>query len=611
MLSREQLDIILSARDQSAAAFNTFRGRLNTVNRDLSFLKSTLLGVVGVTGALSLARMIGNVVSESSGLVKTAERVGLTVEQLQELHHAADLADVEIADFDKSMEQFTKRLGEAAQGTGKLKEILQANNVPLRDQNGNMISAQQQLLNYADLMKNAANENDRMVLATTAFGKAGMGMVNVLSQGSQGLRENQEEARRLGIVLSGDTMKAAEELNDNWSRFTSIIDTEFKRAVLDVVTGMNGANGEMEDFAHTIGDVFKLIGDNIGLIERFASAILLMKIGGLAGKKGAAIGFVAGAVGPDVMDLMNGKLPWGLSDDETLPNPSGIDPSAPGIGAIDPNAPSPLPRPDGLGRPPRRTVMPPGGGMGGGGADRNRTAEVLQQLRLEGEQLTLNVEKRREAEQLETEINMLRRAGTGASAAEQDQIRAAVAALYEKKQAFEDLKREVDNYNDALRMSGDLVVDALDSIIFKGDKAVDVLKNMVTQLGKAALQAAVMGDGPLAGILGLKGTNGGLGGVMGLISSAFNPGRAEGGDVYANSPVWVGEKGRKELFVPDRPGTIYTEDQLRGMSQQSGGSMMVHAPVTIVAKDIESFRRSSGEVSRTIGNAVKRAQRVM
>lgn len=86
--------------------------------------------------------------------------------------------------------------------------------------------------------------------------------------------------------------------------------------------------------------------------------------------------------------------------------------------------------------------------------------------------------------------------------------------LRTKKKELEDAQKA---YNDASKFFGDAATDALEDLIINGEKAEDVLKNLVKALAKAALQAALMGSGPLAGLFGTTGQNGAAGGLFGMI----------------------------------------------------------------------------------------------
>lgn len=111
---------------------------------------------------------------------------------------------------------------------------------------------------------------------------------------------------------------------------------------------------------------------------------------------------------------------------------------------------------------------------------------------------------------------------------------------------------------DAQKYFGDAAVDALEDLIVNGAKAEDVVKRLAASLAKAALQAALMGSGPLAGLFGTGGTNGNVGGLFGALF-----GRAAGGPVNAGQPYRVGERG-PETFVPTSPGKIVPNGRLAG-----------------------------------------------
>lgn len=154
---------------------------------------------------------------------------------------------------------------------------------------------------------------------------------------------------------------------------------------------------------------------------------------------------------------------------------------------------------------------------------------------------------------------------------------ARVAANETNARAVEVMRQEQEMW-DFLGQQG---VTALTDIITNSKNATDAVENLGKALANAALQAALLGTGPLAGLFGTSGATGGNGGLFGLISAgisgllggvswgnlsgaggginanplSFGGPRAGGGDVQAGRAYLVGEK-RPELFVPGRSGTI-------------------------------------------------------
>ena len=69
---------------------------------------------------------------------------------------------------------------------------------------------------------------------------------------------------------------------------------------------------------------------------------------------------------------------------------------------------------------------------------------------------------------------------------------------------LEDVQKAVVGFNDASKFFGEGITDALGDLIIDGEKAEDVMKNLVRQLARAALQAALIGGGPVGTIYGIE-----------------------------------------------------------------------------------------------------------
>lgn len=134
-------------------------------------------------------------------------------------------------------------------------------------------------------------------------------------------------------------------------------------------------------------------------------------------------------------------------------------------------------------------------------------------------------------------------------------IEASATGYANARVKVEEVKKALEDAQEAQKFFGDAITESLGDLIIDGQKATDVLKNLVSQLAKAALQAALMGSGPLAGLFGSAGSNGAPGGLIGGLLGGLIPGRATGGPVSAGKPYIVGEK-RPELFVPNASGRI-------------------------------------------------------
>lgn len=105
--------------------------------------------------------------------------------------------------------------------------------------------------------------------------------------------------------------------------------------------------------------------------------------------------------------------------------------------------------------------------------------------------------------------------------------------------------------------------DGLVDAIVAGESFRDVLGGIADALAKAALQAALFGEGPMAGANAGGGLLGGLMSFLGGIGK-----RASGGPISANTPYLVGERG-PEIIVPRSAGQVIPNNRIGG----GGGSM--------------------------------------
>jgi len=103
------------------------------------------------------------------------------------------------------------------------------------------------------------------------------------------------------------------------------------------------------------------------------------------------------------------------------------------------------------------------------------------------------------------------------------------------------------------KFAGNQLIDVLDKVAQGGAKASDLILQMGNAIRRAAIQALVLGEGPLAFLFGTKGQGGATGGLIGLLANAFKttPGtNAAGTPNWRGGLTWVGEDGPELVNVP-------------------------------------------------------------
>ena len=174
-------------------------------------------GLIAAAAAAATAFTVAQArqaIAYADSIAKVADKVGVTTEQLQELRFAAEQSGVSARTLDMALQRFARRTGEVAAGSGELLKTWEALGLEIRDQEGNMRPLNDLLADYANAIQNAGSQQEKLRLAFKAFDSEGAALVNLLDQGAEGLEEFKKQAQELGIILSDDTTRAAEVLND-------------------------------------------------------------------------------------------------------------------------------------------------------------------------------------------------------------------------------------------------------------------------------------------------------------------------------------------------------------------------------------------------------------
>jgi len=567
---------------------NKSRAAFRQVQQDVTSLRKTFAAGLGV-GILSaelvtLPSLIRGVISEASTLAKTADLIGVTTTELQELSFGFSLAGVEVGKTEDSLKQFAKRLAEAESKGGLLADILEANGVALRDASGTMRPLMSLLRDYANLIKNAGSEQEKLSLANEAFGRSGSEMVLALRNGSLGLTKFTEAAKEAGGALEEELNRRAEEIDDKFAKLWRKFELNGKRAVLSVAKTMDDVfSGPSED--PTLKDLQKSLTSQRGTLVRELS--FLERTGTQA-----------------EVDAMRGRLESldarlsGVMRERAARAAGNFGPSRRG-GRRGEIAATVIPQ-----RTAERGTAASAGAGGGSKARQVQIAQydrILNQLQSEADLLGLSAVEQRK-------VNALKMAGVDATS---DQGRA-IAALVEQIHGQREAQGRL---NEVTGYLGGIASGQIGTFIQALGFADTAAGRLASTLAEAALQAAILGQGPLAGMMGggrflptvLKGLGAGLGGGLGGgagsgLAGAFAGMYADGGTLGAGQWGIAGEVGPEVITGPAK--VVSNKDAFGG-----GGGPQTVVYMTVNTQDAESFKRSETQITGRIADMVSRGQR--
>lgn len=278
----ERLNVILAARDKefiramerNQRRVERFAARsqkqLSQTSKSFVSLGAAAKRVGPILAAIGGAAVLGRIkatVATLDDIGKTADRLGVTTDALQELRTVAESAGVSQSALDSSLERLSKRLGEAAAGGGAAAKTLKSLGLSVDElQTMGLDSA---LGAVADKLQAIPDPTERAAAAAALFGREGVAMVNLLREGSAGMEKMRAEARNLGIVIDEDLVRGAEDAQTKLDLMGRVISAQLNAALIelapvlvagatalaDLARGLNSAIEAVDNFLHPQTDL--------------------------------------------------------------------------------------------------------------------------------------------------------------------------------------------------------------------------------------------------------------------------------------------------------------------------------------------------------------------
>lgn len=224
---------------------------------------------VGAAAATGLAVMYKNTAESIDQQAKFADKIGISTEALAGLQYAGELTGVSTEKLNMGLQRMTRRVAEAAQGTGEAVGAL--DELGLSAEAMAEMSPDQQFQAIAAAMGEVESQSDKVRLAFKLFDSEGVGLLNTLDAGVDGLQAMQDEAENFGIALSRVDAAKIEQANDAFYK-TSLTTKGFTQALTaelapiiqgiseELVNASNAAGGFGEVSTEVVNSLMKGFG---------------------------------------------------------------------------------------------------------------------------------------------------------------------------------------------------------------------------------------------------------------------------------------------------------------------------------------------------------------
>lgn len=508
------------------------QGLGGSIEKGMARIGASIKGgiVLAVTlAADALKDFVKNTINHVADIGVLAEKLGITSTQLQALQHGAREAGIDFGELSDGLLKFSKNLSLAQNGQGELNKLLLANG--FNEAQIKALSYTDALNKVADLVKNARNQQEALQIIIQTFGKGSDEYLLFLKHGSEGLRQNTQDAKDLGLMLDDAFVKEARLVRKEWDGVLEHMEVRTEQVVLGI----------------------------IGWFEKMAQHLPAGTASG--GKFGP--GFQGFGPKPPLEGTVH-PLPLPLT-----PGASGKGDFAPSSGRIGIT---------GAWAPQTKMPISPEEQ-----AKLDAAAAAIKRVVVALQAQSLEIGRSNVLKQIEIELT---KAGTTANTDAGKKIIGLVKTnemlrAQEETRIFliEEATRKQEEFAQSLQSLAQAGVASMEEWILNGGKLTDVLANLTKQLAEMAIQAALFGQGPMAGLFGTSSTAAGGGGIFGSLlggflgtSSAFGGIYGDGGKLGAGKWGIAGERGVPEIIHGPANITPFNKSSM-------GGQSIVFAPV--------------------------------
>ena len=255
MASHEtNLKAVFTLVDQFSPALKNLQREMRVAGREmregfsqLADMSKVAAGGIAALAAAGAGTWAATVSAADSAvqLKQMADQTGVAVETLQAWQAAAVDGGMDADEFAESLRDMNIELSDAATGgKDELAQLLQKVGIAARDASGQIKTADEVFLDFADAVAAQTDPAIQLRMAISAFGEdTGAKLLPILKQGSAAFRESEQAMRAAGTALTDDQIERMRAFRNQWNGLTKTLDT----ARISLLSSLAPAFGVLSD----------------------------------------------------------------------------------------------------------------------------------------------------------------------------------------------------------------------------------------------------------------------------------------------------------------------------------------------------------------------------
>ncbi len=203
----------------------SLRGFASQVASVVTPVRVLAVGLVAVGAGAALA--FASWKSFALALDDVSRQAGVATNSMAKLQAAASFKGIGQNDFVTGIQQFSAGVYEAQHGLGELAAVFRANGKSATDFNSAIEAG-------ADIIRDAASDQQRLLLLQQMGLPANMQWVRLMSDGAEGIRRAKDAATQFGGAANDNMVVRARQFDESWNRAITNLRLGWNRLFLDV-----------------------------------------------------------------------------------------------------------------------------------------------------------------------------------------------------------------------------------------------------------------------------------------------------------------------------------------------------------------------------------------
>lgn len=209
--------------------FEVDTSQLKNADVAINSMKSSLkdLSIVATSATAAIFGIVKSSATFSDNIISNAKDIGVTTDQLQKLSYAAEHSGATTEDLVSALRRLEFGIGDAFK-TGNANEMtdtLERMNIKVYE----IVDGAKKLRSVHDVLLDIANglkgksAIEQQNFSRTIFGRGGALTTRFLAQGADAIRQLEDRASSLNLVLSKESLEAGEKFEHSWTDIKSVL----------------------------------------------------------------------------------------------------------------------------------------------------------------------------------------------------------------------------------------------------------------------------------------------------------------------------------------------------------------------------------------------------